>query len=282
MSLRHTRNAREIRNYLFFSEREKHMFNQRNTTFNASLVIAALAGIWTLVHIILGLAGVTINDYWNEALLILFALALILTFVPYTQEPPALQAVSTAERCPGPSISRFFTGSTGSSSLWFVVRMYVGAEWLLAGWEKALSPAWGTSGNALSGFVTGALAKSTGANPSVQGWYASFLQSFVLPHASFFSVLVNFGEIAVGLGILFGILTGIAAGFGVLMNLNYLLAGTVSINPILGVVGLFLIFSWRVCGWVGLDRWLLPTLGLPWKSGTLFHVHQTRLHTPQA
>jgi thiosulfate dehydrogenase [quinone] large subunit len=70
--------------------------------------------------------------------------------------------------------------------------------------------------------------------------------------------------------VLLGALTGIAAGFGVLMNLNYLLAGTVSVNPVLGMFGLFLCFSWRVCGLIGLDRWLLPLLGLPWKPGALF------------
>ena len=72
------------------------------------------------------------------------------------------------------------------------------------------------------------------------------------------------------MGLLVGALTGIAAGFGVLMNLNYLLAGTVSINPVLGIMGLFLILAWRVAGLMGLDRWLLPLLGLPWKPGTAF------------
>ena len=256
------------------------MFGQRNATFSVSLVIAALAGIWTLIHIILGLANIAVNDYWNVGLLILFVIALILAFVQYAQERPSLQAVSPKEEFPEPSISRFFTGSTGSSPLWFVVRMYVGAEWLLAGWEKALSPVWGGSGKALSGFVAGALAKSAGANPAVQGWYASFLHDFVLPNAGFFSFLVTWGEVAVGLGVLFGVLTGIAAGFGVLMNLNYLLAGTVSINPILGMIALFLVFSWRVCGWIGLDRWLLPALGLPWKPGTLFRSQNVSSHAP--
>lgn len=258
------------------------MFGQHTTILRASMVLAALAGLWTLVHIILGLAGVTANDYWNGALLILFVLALILAFMQYAQERPAFQAVTPTEQFPEPAIARFFTGSTGSSALWFIVRMYVGAEWLLAGWEKVLSPAWGTSGKALSGFVAGAFAKSSGANPAVQGWYASFLHNFVLPNAGFFSFLVTWGEVAVGLGILLGLLTGIAAGFGVLMNLNYLLAGTVSINPILGMVGLFLVFSWRACGWIGLDRWFLPALGLPWKPGTLFHSQEANVHLPKA
>lgn len=253
------------------------MDNQRNGLFWLDLIIAVLAGAWTLFHIIWTIAGQTADDYWGIALLILFILSLILAFVHYAQEHPALRAVPDREQFPEPAISRFFLASAGSAVLWFVVRMDVGAQWLLAGWEKVISPAWGTSGKALSGFVAGALAKTSGANPSVQGWYAWFLQHMVLPNAGLFSFLVSWGELAVGLGILLGILTGIAAGFGVLMNLNYLLAGTVSINPVLGVFGLFLVLSWRVCGWLGFDRWLLPALGLPWKPGTWFQQRMPRV-----
>jgi thiosulfate dehydrogenase (quinone) large subunit len=119
-------------------------------------------------------------------------------------------------------------------------------------------------------FVNGALVKSKGAHPSEQGWYASILQNVVLPNAGVWSFLITWGEVAVGLGLLVGALTGIAAGFGVLMNLNYLLAGTVSVNPILGTLNLFLILAWRVAGLIGLDRWLLPLLGLSWKPGAAF------------
>ncbi len=251
------------------------MFKQRNASFRWDMPIVVIAALWTLIHIVLSVTGAIVNDYWSVALLILFFLALILAFVSYTQERPALATTASKERFPEPAISKFFLGSENASPLWFVIRMYVGTEWFLAGWEKITSPAWGTSGKALSGFVAGALAKASGANPAVQGWYAWFLQHAVLPSAGFFSLLVSLGELAVGVGILLGILTGIAAGFGVLMNMNYLLAGTVSTNPILGMLGLFLCLSWRVCGWIGLDRWLLPALGLPWKPGTWFSAQET-------
>jgi len=259
------------------------MISQRNATVRwGMLAIVVLSGAWTLVHLIWNVAGATADDYWGVALPILFVLALILAFVQYFQERPALVATASTERFPEPAIAKFFLGSDGSAEMWFVVRMYVGAEWLLAGWEKVISPAWGTSGKALTGFVAGALAQTSGPHPSVQGWYAWFLQYIVLPNAGFFSVLVTWGEIAVGLGLLLGVLTGIAAGFGVLMNLNYLLAGTVSINPVLGVLGLFLCFSWRVCGWVGIDQWLLPALGLPWKAGTLFRPQEPAATAPSS
>lgn len=258
------------------------MPNQQSVVFRyGTLGICLIAAVWTLFHLIWALSGQTANDYWGPALLVLFVVALILAFMRFVQERPGLVATTPREQFPEPSIARFFFASAGSAGLWFVLRMNVGAEWFAAGWEKVRDPAWGTSGKALTGFVSGAIAKSSGEHPSVQGWYANFLHDFVLPNAGFFSFLVTWGEVAVGLGLLLGALTGIAAGFGVLMNFNYLLAGTVSINPILGMFSLFLCFSWRVCGWIGVDRWLLPALGMPWKPGEMFQSRSAP-STPQA
>lgn len=246
---------------------------QMNTVIRWGMIgVAAIAGVWTLFHIFWELTLQTANDFWGTALLILFLVALILAFMQYFYDRPALIAATPVEQFPEPSISRFFLATVGAAGLWFVVRMYVGAEWFIAGWDKITSPAWGTSGKAITGFVTVALTKTSGQNPAVQDWYAWFLENIVRPNAGFFSFLISWGELAVGLGVLLGALTGIAAGFGVLMNLNYLLAGTVSTNPILGVLGLFLVISWRVCGWIGVDRWLLPALGLPWKPGPLLQT----------
>lgn len=247
------------------------MQRQQSAVFQwGAVAISIIAGAWTVFHLIWNLNKQTADDYWGQALLVLFILALLLAFARYFQERPALKSTSPDEPFPEPPIAKFFLASTGAAGLWFVLRMNVGAQWLLAGWEKVQDPTWGTSGTALKGFVTGALAKTGGAHPSVQGWYGNFLHDFVLPNAGLFSFLVTWGEVAVGLGILLGALTGIAAGFGVLMNLNYLLAGTVSINPVLGMFGMFLAFAWRAAGQIGLDRVLLPAIGLPWKPGKLF------------
>jgi thiosulfate dehydrogenase [quinone] large subunit len=232
--------------------------------------VCVIAGLWTLLHIAWVLRFHPGDDLWGPALVALFVLALVLAFLRYARDRSALIMSAPVEEYPEPAIARFFFATPGATALWFVVRMNVGAQWLLAGWEKVQSPEWGTNATTLKGFVAGALAESTGVHPEVQGWYASFLQNVVLPNASFFSLLISWGEVAVGLGVLLGALTGIAAGFGVLMNFNYLLAGTVSINPILGMFGLFLVLAWRVAGLIGLDAWLLPLLGLPWKPGQVF------------
>lgn len=173
---------------------------------------------------------------------------------------------------PEPGFSRFLFADTRFSWFWLLVRLYVGWEWLYAGWEKYHNPVWvgDKAGVAVKGFLMGALQKSSGAHPDVQGWYASFIQNTAIPHSALISHLVTYGEILVGVALILGIFTGIAAFFGTFMNLNYLLAGTVSTNPILFVLQLFIILAWRTAGWLGLDRYVLPALGTPWQAGTLF------------
>ena len=141
------------------------------------------------------------------------------------------------------------------------------------GIAKVGSPAWmgGQAGAAIKGFVNGALRKTAGEHPDVTGWYATFLRDAVLPHVSFWAHLVAWGEVLVGVGLILGVLTGIAAFFGGLMNVNYPLAGTVSSNPLLFVLAIWLVLAWRVAGWYGADRWLLPLLGIPWAPGPLVH-----------
>ncbi len=171
-----------------------------------------------------------------------------------------------------PPFARFLFASTTASWLWLVVRLYVGYEWISSGWEKIQSSAWmgSNAGGAVAGFAKGALTKAGGDHPDVQGWYATFLRDVVIPHAALFSRLVSIGETAVGVALILGALTGVAAFFGILMNANYLLAGTVSSNPILIILGALLMLAWRNAGWIGLDRWLLPALGTPGQPGRAF------------
>ncbi len=203
---------------------------------------------------------------------------------------------NAATQIPEPPIARFIFADTRMAWFWLIVRLYVGYEWITAGWEKLTGTsinittfgekvqggAWvfgSHDGAAILGFANGAVAKATGAHPAVQDWYASFLKTFVIPHPAIWAYLITFGEVAVGLGLIVGALTGIAAVFGMVMNLNYLLAGTVSTNPILGFLAIFLILAWRIAGYYGVDRYLLPLLGTPW-TGSLAKEQKDKDNTP--
>ena len=139
-----------------------------------------------------------------------------------------------------------------------VVRVYVGWIWLYAGYEKIINPKWvgSDAGMAVTGFLKGALAKTSGDHPDVQAWYAWLITHVALPNAALFSYLVSFGELLVGLALILGAFTMLAAGAGLFMNFNYLLAGAVSINPILIILQLLLVWGGEQSSKIGLDRYL--------------------------
>lgn len=157
-----------------------------------------------------------------------------------------------------PSWIRASFADTKFAWLWLLLRIYIGWEWLSAGYSKLVSSAWigDHAGSALTGFLNHALEKTAGAHPDVSSWYAWFITNIALPHTTFLSYVVTFGELFVGLGLILGIFTTLAALSGAFMNLNYLFAGTVSINPLMLIIQIFLILAWRIAGWYGGDYFI--------------------------
>lgn len=159
----------------------------------------------------------------------------------------------------------FFTTDKRSAILWLVLRVYVGYEWFMAGWEKLVTKdwAWNTAwagldaGAPVKGFLMGALAKASAPvlHHDVSSWYAWFIEHIALPNSMILANIVTFGEILVGLGLILGLFTTAAATFGAVMNFNYLFAGTVSTNPWLLLLQILLICGRKVSGWIGLDRY---------------------------
>lgn len=135
-----------------------------------------------------------------------------------------------------------------------VIRVYVGYKWLSAGWGKL------TGGFDASGFMQGAIAKSTGENPAVQDWWAVFLKHAALPGVKWFNVIIPLGEFLVGLGLILGSLTVFAALMGLVMNSAFLFSGSISINGQLLLLEFLIILSAANSGKIGIDRWLMPYL----------------------
>jgi thiosulfate dehydrogenase (quinone) large subunit len=149
---------------------------------------------------------------------------------------------------------------------WLPVRFFVGREWFSAGMHKVTDPAWTDGGAAVRGFWERAVTvPAEGRPPITYDWYRQLLQ-YMLDNNwnTFFGPLIAWGELLVGVGLLVGALVGIAAFFGTVMNVSFMLAGTASSNPVLFGLGVFLVLAWKVAGFWGLDRWLLPALGTPW------------------
>ncbi|GFZ33822.1 hypothetical protein CSC2_43480 [Clostridium zeae] len=144
--------------------------------------------------------------------------------------------------------------------VWTILRIWLGIQWIVPAIEKLKDPTWvgSKSGVAITGFLKGAVAKATGEHPAVQGWYAAFVQNVALPNAKIFSYLVPVGELLVGISLILGAATVIGLFAGAFMNLNYLLAGTTSTNPILYTVAIILIAVGANAYLIGLDCFIAP------------------------
>jgi thiosulfate dehydrogenase (quinone) large subunit len=177
----------------------------------------------------------------------------------------------------GPAFARFLFNNSAAGLFWLPIRLFIGFEWLEAGWHKATGGGWLDGGNALAGFwKTAAAVPQQGKPPITYEWYRGFINVLLNNHAqTWFAPLITLGELAVGLGLIFGALTGVAAFFGAFMNMSFLLAGSASTNPIMFTGAVGLILAWKVAGYYGVDRYLLPRLGTPWRPGAVFRRGST-------
>jgi thiosulfate dehydrogenase [quinone] large subunit len=166
---------------------------------------------------------------------------------------------------------KWLTNDTRAGWLWLVVRVWLGWQWVAAAEHKLTSPDWMQTGVALQGFWANAVKVSaeTGKGAITFDWYRSFLQFLLDAHAyTWFAPLVAIGEMAIGIALILGLFTGIAAFFGGFMNFNFMLAGSASTNPLLFVTAVGLILAWKVACYIGADFYVLRWLGTPWHVKT--------------
>ena len=133
-----------------------------------------------------------------------------------------------------PGWYEFVFGNLATAPLWTLARLYLGWQWLQAGWHKVDSDGWlNQDGMALKGFWERiVLVPEEGRAPVRYDWYRDFIQ-YMLDHEwyTWFAVLIAVGEVVVGIALIMGALTGLAAFGGAFMNFNFMLAGTASTNP---------------------------------------------------
>ena len=172
------------------------------------------------------------------------------------------------ETITNPPLAEFLFNDTRMAIVWLVLRIWLGYKWINASLGKIENPAWVQTGDALKGFWTGAVAIPAEGRPAISfDFYRNFLQFMLDAQAyTWFAKLVAYGELLIGIALIIGAFTGIAAFFGAFMNWNFMMAGSASSNPLLFVVALGLILAWRVAGYLGADYYLLPWLGTPWSK----------------
>jgi thiosulfate dehydrogenase [quinone] large subunit len=72
------------------------------------------------------------------------------------------------------------------------IQIFIGYEWLMSGVTKVVR----------GGFPSGLAGELTEKSQGAAGWYKSFLDGTVIPHAQLFGVMIEVGEITVGIGLI--------------------------------------------------------------------------------
>jgi thiosulfate dehydrogenase [quinone] large subunit len=226
----------------------------------AAVVLFWLTNPWVAVPD--GIKPIVTIVFWVAAIMLVVDLYVI------AREAPSSDEVQIE----GPAFARFLFSNRSAGLFWLPVRIFIGFQWIQGGWHHLTDPKWTTNGEALRAYWENAVRiPETGRPPISYEWYRDFIKFMLDNHyETWFSWLVALGELAVGVALLLGILTGIAAFFGALMNMSFLLAGSASTNPILFTFAIGLMLAWKVAGYYGVDRWLLPLLGTPWRPGMAF------------
>ena len=175
-----------------------------------------------------------------------------------------------------PRLARSLFSSTAMGWVWLVVRVWLGYKWITSSLTKLTEPGWVQTGVALKGFWERAIMiPEKGRPPIAFDWYRDFLQYLLNTESyTWFGKLIAYGELLIGVALVVGAFVGVAAFFGAFMNWNFMMAGTASINPVLFTLAILLILAWKVAGYIGLDYYLLPLLGTPWKPGRVFRRTQ--------
>jgi thiosulfate dehydrogenase (quinone) large subunit len=149
---------------------------------------------------------------------------------------------------------RKYINGTKMAFVWTILRIWLGLQWIEAGYYKI------SSGFEVSGFLQGAIANARGDHPTVQGWYANFLEGFALPNIEFFNILIPWGEFLVGLGLILGLVTIPALIAGAFMNMNFIMAGVGFAGPDskFFAVAMILLLIGKGRYYFGLDRFVIP------------------------
>jgi thiosulfate dehydrogenase [quinone] large subunit len=132
---------------------------------------------------------------------------------------------------------------------WTAMRVWLGVMWIQAGAAKLF-------GAENAGFLHngGAVVAGYAAHGvPAYSWWGSFLHSFVVPNAGWIAVLVAVGEYVIGIALVAGFFTRIAALGSLALLFTYVMSGTASVCAWYALFAIVILTMWRTSSWLGVD-----------------------------
>ncbi|MGH2496680.1 MAG: TQO small subunit DoxD, partial [Ktedonobacteraceae bacterium] len=177
-----------------------------------------------------------------------------------TRGKPAMPLVPPSHIQPampnaGPDVNASHWWTRANPLEWALLplRLFLAVTFVYAGIQKVTDPQFfnsrspGYIGSQIIGFAHGSPIRS-------------FLMNMVLPHAHLFGIAIILGEVAIGLGTLFGFLFRPAAFFGMLLSLMFFLSASWHVYPYFYGADIVFVFAWITMLLAGPLHSALPSL----------------------
>jgi thiosulfate dehydrogenase [quinone] large subunit len=148
-----------------------------------------------------------------------------------------------------PSVWEWVKQSRVMALAWTAMRVWLGIMWIQAGKAKL----WGSesagfmhhNGAAVAGFATHGTAAYT--------WWHSFLTGVVIPNSGAIGVLVAVAEFAIGIALVLGVFTRLAALGSLALLFTYVMSGTASVCAFYALFAIVILTMWKTASWLGID-----------------------------
>ena len=131
---------------------------------------------------------------------------------------------------------------------WTAMRVWLGVMWIQAGSAKL----WGAEAAAFLHGGAGVAGFAAHGTPAYS-WWGSFLHGFVVPNAGAIGVLVAVSEFAIGVALVAGLFTRVAALGSLALLFTYVMSGTASVCAWYALFAIVVLVMWRTSSWLGVD-----------------------------
>ena len=159
---------------------------------------------------------------------------------------------------------------------WTAMRIWLGIMWIQAGVAKL----WGAENPAFLHNHGAGVAGFAAHGVAAYSWWGSFLHSFVVPNSGWIGVLVALAEFSVGIGLVLGLFTRVAALASLALLFTYVMSGTASVCAFYALFAIVLLATWRASSWLGIDGLLAARRGRGEAPRGAHAPHPTEIKEP--
>jgi thiosulfate dehydrogenase [quinone] large subunit len=159
--------------------------------------------------------------------------------------------------------------------VWTAMRVWLGVMWIQAGSAKL----WGAEAAAFVHNNGAGVAGFAAHGTPAYSWWGSFLHGFVVPNAGALGVLIAVAEFSIGVALVAGLFTRLAALGSLALLFTYVMSGTASVCAFYALFAIVILVMWRTSSWIGIDGLIsgyrqrhpnlltVRGLHLPWERG---------------